>query len=208
MERMDPEFRPLLADYEFDALEAHAGPVYGIWSDFRLAYLNPGWFRFARDNGGHPAIEHDWPLERSLLDCVHGGVRRYVESALRGCIESGEVWQHDYECSSASVYRRYHQVVYPLGRREGALIVNSLVIERPQDQVARPPQPADRSIYIDAHGMVTQCAHCRRVRHQQVPERWDWVPEWVRQCPPSTTHTFCPTCLGFYYPLSRHGAEQ
>jgi len=205
---MDPEFPPLLADYDLDALEAHAGPIFGVLADYRLAYLNPGWFRFAQDNGGEPAISGDWPLGRSLLDCARGEVRRYIESMLGACLQSGEMWAHEYECSSASVHRLYHQVAYPLGARQGLLIVNSLVIECPQDPIARPPQPADASRYTDADGLITQCAHCRRVHNPEVPDRWDWVPDWVRQCPPNTSHTFCPTCLGFHYPLPRHAPEQ
>ena len=54
------------------------------------------------------------------------------------------------------------------------------------------------------NGLICQCAHCRRVKDFREEERWDWVPDWVTKCPDNTSHTFCPTCFGFYYPSSTH----
>ena len=198
---MAPGFRALLRSHDLDDLEARTGAVYGTWPDFRLAYMNPAWFHFARDNGGEPQISARWGLGRSLLDCAAGRVRKFLEAGLGACLESGEVWAHDYECSSASLFRRFHQVVYPLGAAQGLLIVNACRIERPHDPAARPAHAAEAGEYTDDDGLISQCAHCRRVQHARDPGRWDWVPEWVRRCPYNTSHTFCPECLGHYYPL-------
>ena len=63
--------------------------------------------------------------------------------------------------------------VQPLGDREGLLVVNSLVLSRPQETVAA---PADESLYLDINGLFHQCSHCRRMQQARAPKNWDWVP--------------------------------
>lgn len=200
MARIDPEFRRLLQNYNFDDLEAHCGPIYGVWKNLILAYLNPGWYRFSQENGGEPAISAEWDLGRSILDCMPGEMKLLYKNKLNDCLKFHTVWNYEFECSSDIFYRRYHQLVHPLGNREGLLIINSLVIERYHTLEERPVRAADRSLYTDKNGMINQCAYCRRVKNIQEIECWDWVPEWVKQCPKNTTHTFCPACFGFYFP--------
>jgi len=56
-------FRDALRRYRIAELEEHAGAIYGLTPDFRLAYMNPAWFRFAEVNGGEPRISTergDW----------------------------------------------------------------------------------------------------------------------------------------------------
>lgn len=205
MEQRAPHFEKLLHSHSIASLRQHTGAIYGIWSDFRLAYLNPGWFRFALENGGEPQITFKWKLGVSILDAVSFPLRAFYEHSYRHCLRSQQIWNHEYECSSDSVYRWLHQIVYPLGQAEGLLIVNSVKIERPHDPQERPVQPAEDVIYRDQYGLAHQCAHCRRVRNLLERERWDWIPEWVKQVPQATTHTLCFACYGHYYPLVANG---
>ncbi len=203
VEHFDREFKNLLRSHNFENMSAHSGIIYGVRADFCLSYLNPAWFRFAKENGGEPYISKEWGLGRSILDCVSGEVKAFYEARWNSCLGAHEVWSHDYECSSDTLYRRYHQIVYPMGRREGLLFVNSLVVERLHDPSARPPVKAAReSSYMDENGLICQCAHCRRVKNVRETERWDWVPEWVKRCPQYTSHTFCPMCFRHYYPIA------
>ncbi|WP_305906463.1 hypothetical protein Q9L42_001090 [Methylomarinum sp. Ch1-1] len=202
MERLDRAFEKLLRHHNFAFLEAHSGAIYGVWDNFRLAYLNPGWFRFAKENDGEPRISKEWGLGRSILDCVSGDVKVLYQTKLNACLNTSEVWSHQYECSSDTVYRCFHQLVYPLVRRGGLIIVNSLVIEELHDPSKRQAMAADESVYIDENGFICQCAYCRRVKNYSVAERWDWVPEWVRRCPDNTSHTFCPACFAHYFPMA------
>ncbi len=203
MEHFDREFKNLLRNHNVEDLSAHSGVIYGVWADFCLSYLNPAWFRFAKENGGEPHISAEWGLGRSILDCISGEVRKFYEAKWNACLNAQEVWTHDYDCSSDMVYRRYHQIVYPMGRREGLLIVNSLIVERRHDKARMPPTgAAGQSFYLDENGFIHQCAHCRRVKNTREAERWDWVPEWVRRCPEHTSHTFGPTRFRHYYPMA------
>lgn len=202
MERLDRKFRTLLRHYNLDYLETHSGTIYGVWKNFRLAYLNPEWYRFAQENGGEPNISNEWGLGRSLLDCVSGDMKEFYASKLKECLNSQTVWSHDYDCSSDTIYRSYHQIVYPLLQQEGLLIVNSLVIEGARDPELSRDNAADKLIYLDKNGFFCQCAYCRRVKNFHDPERWDWVPEWVKRCPKNTSHTFCPFCFAHYFPMA------
>ncbi len=201
MTKLKRNFRDLLRSHKLDDLQAHSGAIYGIWADFSLAYYNPGWFRFSMQNGGEPHISTEWGLGRSILECMAPEMREFYATNYGACLGSHETWDHEYECSSDTLYRRYHQIVYPLGQREGLLITNSLISERPHDKAERPASAADELAFLDDEGRIVQCAHCRRVKNIQEVERWDWVPEWVKQSPEITSHSICPTCFGYYYPL-------
>ena len=200
MNSLDREFKDLLQGFNIDDLNLLSGSVYGVWADFSLGYLNPAWFQFAQDNKGEASILSKWGLRRSILDCMSGDVEKFYKARFEECLDSHTIWGHEYECSSDTRYRRFHQIIYPLGQREGLLFVNSLLVERPQGRkVTGVP---DESHYMNENKLISQCAHCRRVQHAQEAERWDWIPEWVKRCPENTSHTFCPACFGHFFPLT------
>jgi hypothetical protein len=58
---------------------------------------------------------------------------------------------------------------------------------------------AGQEAYRGASGLITQCAHCRRVQYPAKPDRWDWVPAWVHRSPPETTHGLCRVCFAYHY---------
>ena len=205
VEKLTSQFAKLLGDFDLSSLRAHSGAVYGVWSDFRLAYLNPAWFRFAHENGGEPSVSRHWRLGASILDGIASPVREFYQAKYRHALRSHTVWNHEYECSSDTLYRLLHQIVYPLGSAEGLLVVNSVRVERAHSQTERPARPADDAIYRDKQGRLHQCAHCRRVKNLLELERWDWVPEWVRVVPPPVSHRLCPSCVAHYYAPAANG---
>ena len=168
----------------------------GLWSDLKIAYLNPAWFQFAEENGVEKAFFNNY-LGKDYLDCVADPLHYFYESRLRTCLESGNVWHHDYECSSARVYRRYHQACYPLIKNQGILMVNSLVTSTPHTrQIHMPTEEA----YLSSDGTINQCAHCRKVQHARDKLRWDWVPSWVTSPPPQKSQSLCEDCFSHYWP--------
>ena len=201
MEKLDPDFRPLLRNYDLDALDAQSCVTYGLRPDFRLSYLNSSWFRFAAQNGGEPEISDHWGLGTSIFRNMPTLIRDFYNLHYNKCLHTDGVWSHLYECSSDSVFRTFYQTAYSLDRGNGLLVTNSIVIERPHDPLQRPVCAADDAAYRDKHGFLHQCSHCRRVQNLSEPMRWDWVPEWVRRIPENTSHTFCPSCYGHYYPV-------
>lgn len=199
----DREFLPLLEP--FDDIDMHRSPqvIYGMWADFRLAYLNSAWFQFSTANFGDPEIPAYWSLGRSLADTLPAELAPFYIQKFRECLKSGRHWSHDYECSSDEIYRKYHQTTYPLAGR-GLLVVNSLRVELPRDSTdSAPASAAELSAYYDENRYVHQCCHCRRVQRLDTARQWDFVPLFIRNPEPRTTHGLCAHCLNHYYPEAK-----
>lgn len=201
----DAELEQLLARYYgLDALERHTGAIYAIDADWRIRYMNAAWGRFAAENGGEPTIGRRYTVGSSLLDAFASETTRaYYVTHYTNCRDTGRVWRHEYDCSSPEIPRRFLQLVYPLSKGH-LLIVNSRRMEA--------AEPTDETgifldSYRDTHGLIHQCAHCRRVSTTNDADCWDWVPEWAREIPVTSSHTFCPTCVGFYYPRRQRSRD-
>jgi hypothetical protein len=199
MARCNPNFRVLLRDYDLEHLDRQDAAAFGMWSDLTLAYHNDAWDRFAAENNGQPGIAEHWGLGSVVTDAISEPLRSFYLKGYRRCLETGEPWEHCYQCSSATTYREFRARTCPLGDAEGLLSVHSLVVERPHDPVDRPPQPAEEDVYLDGDGFLRQCCHCRRMRRSSDHHQWDWVPQWVERQPQNTSHTICPICLACYY---------
>jgi len=196
---IDPAFRVLLDEPGLPHLEAAQSTVYGIWSDFRLAYCNPAWFRFAMQEHGEPQMSQRWTLGASILDAMLPDIADTYAELYARCLREQKVWQHDYECSSPTRYRKYRQLVYPL-KQAGLLIVNACFVDKPHDCITNiGAQGNSESDYRDESGLLYQCMHCRRVQRQGNKGRWDFVPEWVENIPPFTSHGLCPSCYQYFY---------
>jgi hypothetical protein len=139
-----------------------------------------------------------------VIELTAETLRPFYVRLFRSCLEAEQTGertpQHEYECSSADVFREFVMTLYPLRERQGLLVVNSIVVETPHDPALRPPHACDRTAYVQENGWIHQCVHCRRVENVQTEGRWDWVPEWVEAFPPETSHGLCTFCHSHYYP--------
>lgn len=197
-------FGDLFREFDLAALDAADDVVYGLDERLRLVYRNPAWFRFASENGGEPALAARFGTGTCVLDAIGGPLRDFYRDAYARALATGQVWAHDYECSSAETRRVYRQTVYPLRSRDGLLVVNSLTVSEPMKAARKGRRLPLQSRYRDGNGLITQCSHCRRVQLRDNPNRWDWVPAWVKEMPEETSHGLCPACYGHYYtPLGR-----
>ncbi len=194
------DFQVLLRGFDLGDLEKQDGVAYGLWPDLTLAWVNPAWYRFARENGGEPAITHRWALGRSIADALPEPLLTFYRDAYHNCLRGDDPWSHDYECSSDRTYRLFRQTAYPLGEREGLLVVNSLRVEHTHDPVTHRPCAPAPDVYQDRDGVVCQCATCRRFLNRTQPQRWDWIPSWLNDHGLQISHGLCPVCLGFLYP--------
>lgn len=192
-----------LSPFSLATLERHGDSAYSIDPDGRVFYVNPAWDEFARDNGGSPAVRAPAVLGTDLFAAIPTPLRAFYKGLFEVAVEDGPQpargpVRHTYECSSEALYRRFQMSVYPLDRGNGVMIVNAKVLARAHDAALRPAvTPADH--HVDAHGMVHQCCHCRRMKNLAHPGRWDWVPAWVKRCPEGASHTICDPCFDFYY---------
>ncbi|MDZ7661505.1 hypothetical protein [Thiohalophilus sp.] len=195
----DPGFQQLLAQhFSITALEQQSGTVYGLWPDLTLAYMNPAWFRFARNNQGEPAISRQWQRGRAVTEALPDVLHPfYVELYLRSLEQEDDTpLEHDYECSSPAHYRLYTMTLHNLGCGAGLLIINS---KRQVAQHRRIPQQADPRWYVDEWGSLVQCSHCRCYRNNQQKNHWDWILTWLTTPPDNLNHTLCPDCFNHYY---------
>lgn len=181
-----PEFVPL----DEKALSGLAHSVCIIDARGDILWTNPAWHAFASDNGAADA-SHAWT---SYMAPIPEPLRAFYESAFREALASGTVFEHDYECSSPDRQRLYRLRALPIGGR-GLVLEHSLV-----SSLTHPEEHASElhELYADANGIVTQCAHCRRVRHPR-SGAFHWVPAWVRKPHARTSHGLCTSCSGFYY---------
>ncbi|WP_309668832.1 hypothetical protein [Gemmatimonas sp.] len=204
MSRLDPQFAALLSPrFQLAELERHASSIFGLWPDLRLAYVNPAWVAFANGNCGQPSIDQKWGLGSHYLDAIAEPLRPFYVGLLDSSPDpqqSRAPVSHVYECSNAELYRTFSMQVYALPERAGVIVVNSLVVETHHDPAERPPMGADRSVYVDARGVIIQCSHCRLVQRAADATQWDWVPAWVARSPNETSHGLCAVCFEYYYP--------
>ncbi len=196
--RCDSAFAELLTSSHLHLLEDHPHTVYGVWSDLSLAYMNPAWFSFARRNGAEREIPGAWSIGRSTLDAIPECLKTWYLSFFTAAslTEGSAPRQHEYECSSAELHRRFLMKVYPVrgAKGRGFIIVNSLRFEIPHVKMDRVSMPPAAGAYADETKSMTQCVNCRRVQSLAEPSVWHWIPEWVRQTPPNVRPALCPAC--------------
>jgi len=199
MRRFREDFPSLLNSFNLTTLESDRNAIYALSSELALIYLNPAWFEFARQNEGEPGISEKYLLGTHIGDAMAGTAREYYLETFERILRTGEVWHHDYECSSPEVFRLYHQGVYPFYNKSGLIIVNSLVQQQPHDEISRKSCPPIPELYTQESGFITQCSNCRRVQRAPQQDVWDWVPAWIKRMPENTSHTFCQICYEYYY---------
>jgi hypothetical protein len=202
--RCDPRFERLLAGFYRQPLDQGDDVIYGVWPDLTLAYSNARWAWFATENDGADVLKR-WTLGASVRSAFGPDLDPFYTRAFGEVLATGAIWQHTYTCPSPRQMRWFNMRVLPLGQ-EGLLVCHSLVsaAEWP-DRWGRGPSAA---LYRNTDGMVTQCAHCRRVQvapAQPAQPTWpaqpDWhhVPAFIERAPPGTTHGLCPICFMYHF---------
>lgn len=200
MVRYRPDFPSKLKGIDFKTLENNPQSVYGLSKNLELVYINPGWIRFANENGGGENTLNDFPLGTSIIKAIGGQtIKNFYAQNYERVLETGEVWNHEYECSSKDESRLYHQSTYPLKNGEGLIIINTLKVKLPMNEVGRTAYEAVEKSYVNSDGYITQCSNCRNTQRAEQPQIWDWVPAWVEQMPNNFSHSVCPTCLDYFW---------
>lgn len=195
----DPGFRQLLAQhFSLAELEQSPGTIYGLWPDLTLAYLNPAWFVFARDNQGEPTITARWGLGRVITDALPDVLHPfYVELYLHALENQADTaLQHAYECSSPHEYRLFDMQLHNLGSGAGLLIINR---QQRCGEHRRIPRQVETQKYQYTTGRYRQCSHCRCYENHQEHNQWDWIPDWIVTPPLPIDYSLCPSCFNHYY---------
>lgn len=174
----------------FAELEQHDNVSYVLSKDLRILRTNAAWRRFALANGGESFLAR-WKHGSSLLDVIPDELKPFYRQSFARATEADERWDHDYECSSPELFRKYRMIVYPFG---GSFVVtHALLVEGPH-RVAHDPGK-----HYETQGVIAMCSHCRRVRCTSELERWDFVPSYLAPGYTKVSHTLCPPCWRYYY---------
>ncbi len=177
-----------------DAYDKDPAIIYALDEDLRLVRCNPAWDRFARDNGA-AELSGSRALGVSVLDVTPKILRDFYLTAYQSVRNFRRQWWHIFDCSSPGVSRSFQMRVLPAGAK-GLLVVNTLIREEPHQETAA----ARVEQYTDAEGVVTMCAHCRRVEHLTQPGRWDWIPSLLLLNGTLARAGLCPFCFAYHYP--------
>ena len=191
---VDPTFAAVLPDPQSRVIAASHDSIYIVDQALTIRAYNEGYARFGAANGC-PQVAKDYGIGRNLISVLPPAAADIYVPAYMSALENGARCDHDYECSSSRVLRRFHQTVYPLHDGHGLIIANHLVYEMPHASRGTGTSPR----HFDAEGWITQCACCRKIRDGAHPEKWDWVPGLVDAPHPRTTHSYCLNYLNFYY---------
>ena len=203
MERYKKDFLTTLKGFDFNTLENSKHSIYGLSKNLNLTYFIPSWFRFLKENNFEESDLHKFPLGTSIIEALRGEIKDFYIQNYKKVLETGEIWQHEYECSSSKEFRKFHQGVYPLKNGEGLIVINSLLVNLPMDQIGRKAHDAIAKNYLQSTGFITQCSNCRKCQRVDQEEVWDWVPEWVERMPANSSHSICPTCFDYYWKYPR-----
>lgn len=136
-----------------------------------------------------------WDVGRPIVEAIHGPQRTFYEALFHRMLASAFPREHDYDCPTPELFRRFRLRMEPTDGA-GLLLLHTPLEERPHEPS---PERLRAHAYVDSHGSVAMCGHCRRARRPGT-DRWDWAPELLEFPPPATIQTLCPECYARYYP--------
>jgi hypothetical protein len=186
------------ARFGLEELDASTDICFLVNAEGTILYCNRAWDGFALANGGENLL-HENMIGKTSFDSLPEELSDFYRKQYRWVIENNKTWEHDYECSSAKTFRRFHMRVLPIGDFH-LLIENSLLVERPH---RRKRHPADRK-YINEQGFVIMCAHCRRTQYMNPQSRceWHWVPSYLMSASARVSHGLCQPYISFHYKMA------
>lgn len=199
MKRYNEVFQQQLEGFYFETLENDSSCIYGLTDDLRLSYMNPAWYRFTNQNSAEPGLSQRYRVGTHIETVFSEPLKSFYINVYQHAIKTGQVWSHDYDCSSDLSYRIYHQTVYPLKNHSGLIVVNSMQIEYPPSISQHSAINMTSDGYTDAYGLITGCTHCKRVRRVADSRQWDSVPQWKQTMPANMSHSLCAICYDYFY---------
>jgi hypothetical protein len=194
----------IIGTSRLESLNSHPSTVYGLDSDLNIVYQNPASIQFSEQDSPNINSSSGSLLGSNIFsfipDALAPNYKKLFESVTNKKNASMISRQFEYECSSPEIYRVYSMHLYPLDKG-GILVIHSLVIEEPYiNSQSQETNIVVESDYINKHGIVTQCANCRRIKNLSKDGQWDWIPKWVKAPHMPTSHGICRPCKHHYYP--------
>lgn len=197
--RYKPNFSNQLEGFDFKTIENSSQSIFALSNDLKLIYFNKAYINFAIENSTDLNTAKISPLGIELKNIVPEILLEFYTKNYLEALKTGEVWHHQYECSSDNNYRLFVQTVYPLKNKTGLLIENKLRIEKSFSEIDKKDNDPNLNIYTQPTGFINQCSNCRGIQRVDNTDKWDWVSYWVKNIPKNTSHTICPVCFDYYW---------
>ncbi|KAB2888136.1 MAG: hypothetical protein F9K32_17590 [Desulfobulbaceae bacterium] len=184
-----------------DDLRRLTNTIYVVDRDYNIVDYNEGYATFARENDGADLLDR-WPIGSNILSSVPEVIRDSIRQMYDSVLVEQQIVEHVYDCHSPEAFRLFRMRILPFmddfAMHEHCLIVSTSLNgarELTEDEIA--------AGYVDAHGIIHQCAHCRRTQSNADGDHWVWVIPLVRRnaaYASHISHTICPVCLHHYFP--------
>jgi len=192
---IDLLFKKHVEYLDIESIKRSQDVIYILDNQMILQAYNPAWTEFAKNNNGEEILVN-YSTGARIVDAFSGPLKNFIVGSFEKALHEGKPFEHDYECSSAGVYRLFHQTAYPLVESKGLVISNHLIKE-----CAYPEnEHAFREKFVGSTGHVVQCSNCRKIRDPKNEHLWFWVPSLVEKPFPRVSHGICPRCYDHYYP--------
>jgi hypothetical protein len=170
--------------------------VYLLDDELRFVDCNPGWDKFAGENGAM-GISRDEVLGKSILDFVPDVLRTFYVHKYWQALRSEGWTEFDYHCSSSTKIRLFRMAMMGIGKE--LMVVNHLRLEE-ACAPAPPRTDADLRSYLSPGGLITMCANCQKTRRRSDETTWDWVMEFVEGRQRfRVSHDLCARCVTQLY---------
>lgn len=192
-----------IGTFDEDTLNEYPDPIFCVNKELTITFVNRAWFKFSSDNDGEPAISEHWSEGSRVLDAISGDyLRSFYEALFTACLNNltpvDNPYQHEYDCSTPELVRKYSMNIYALGEDEGLLIANLKLLETPIDDSLRVAVPEEELEKIQAAFTIQQCGACRNTKSASQPDKWYWISELVAHPPGNIKYTLCNLCIDQY----------
>ncbi len=198
MLRFHDHITETLGSFELSTLEAHPDPIHVLSEDLKLIYFNPAWEEFYKQNGSENELPERIRPGASVLGFIQEDVRHYYEALYHKVLNAQKHFHHVFDCSSPREERTYDQMLYPLRKEKGILLVNGLRFKRALIKDASSSDLIEQS-YLQLDGFFHECSNCRRTLRNDGTGSWDKIPAHIENMPPNVSHTICPICFDHFW---------
>jgi hypothetical protein len=145
---------------------------------------------------GAPRLTGENVVGSNIFEVIPDVLKDFYSEAFAQALKLG-VWEVSYECSGPDLFRKYRMRVHALKNRAWLMVTNPLIYESPHRKSVQP----DGNLYVQPSGLIMMCAHCRCSQRVDLPDRWDFVPDYLRlsgQASLIVSHGFCPICYAYF----------
>jgi hypothetical protein len=145
------------------ALETDSAVCYVLDSQLDIAYANPAWDQFAKDNDGSD-LTADAVHGTNIFQVIPRILRRFYTRVFDEVRNKAMLWEHIYECSGPQRFRKFRMRVHLLNP-DWLMVSNTLLIEEDLGWKSS----AHDFVYRNRRGLIVMCANCRSSQRTDDP---------------------------------------